>query len=237
MSETVPADTLQEMMAYYRARAAEYDEWFYRRGRYDRSPETNARWFREVDEVLAALDAFAISGDVLELAPGTGIWTERLLRTARSITAVDASPEMVALNRARVASDRVSYSLADLFTWRPERTYDAVFFGFWLSHVPVERLDAFLGMVAAALRPGGQLCFVDGRREPTSTAADHRLPDPGSQVMTRRLNDGREFQIVKIFYEPAALEARCTSVGLDVAVRETETYFMYGLGRRVGSSA
>ena len=237
MSETVPVDTLQEMMAYYRARAAEYDEWFYRRGRYDRSPETNARWFREVDEVLAALDAFAISGDVLELAPGTGIWTERLLRTAKSITAVDASPEMVALNRARVASDQVSYILADLFTWRPERTYDAVFFGFWLSHVPVERLDAFLGMVAAALRPEGKLFFVDGRREPTSTAADHRLPDPGSQVMTRRLNDGREFQIVKIFYEPAALEARCAAVGLDVVVRETETYFMYGLGRRDRSSA
>ncbi len=232
MSETVPADTLQEMMAYYRARAAEYDEWFYRRGRFDRSPETNARWFREVDEVLAALDAFAISGDVLELAPGTGIWTERLLRTARSITAVDASPEMVALNSARVASDRVSYILADLFTWRPERTYDAVFFGFWLSHVPVERLDAFLGMVAAALRPEGKLFFVDGRREQTSTAVDHQLPEVGSQVMTRRLNDGREFQIVKIFYKPAALAARCTAAGLEVEVRETPTYFMYGMGRR-----
>ena len=234
MSETVPTDTLEEMMAYYRARAAEYDEWFYRRGRYDRSPETNARWFAEVDEVFAALDAFAISGDVLELAPGTGIWTERLLRTATSITAVDASPEMVALNRARVASDRVSYVLADLFTWRPERTYDAVFFGFWLSHVPAERLDVFLGMVAAALRPQGKLFFVDGRREPTSTAVDHQLPEVGSQVMTRRLNDGREFQIVKIFYEPAALAARCAAAGLQVEVRETPTYFMYGMGRRCG---
>src|SRR5437763_840453 len=171
MPDTVPPATLDEMKAYYRARAAEYDEWFYRQGRFDRSPETNARWFAEAEELYRALDALHLTGDVLELAPGTGIWTERLVRTARSVTAVDASPEMVELNRAKVASDRVTYLLADLFTWRPDRRYDAVCFGFWLSHVPDERLDDFLAMVAAALRPGGKLFFVDGRREPTSSAA------------------------------------------------------------------
>ena len=225
--------TLREMQAYYRARAAEYDEWFYRRGRYDRGADANARWFAEVDQVVAAFDALRIDGDVLELAPGTGIWTERILRTARSVTAVDASPEMVAINRARVGDGRVTYVLADLFTWRPESTYDAVCFGFWISHVPDERLDAFLGMVADALRPGGTVWFLDGRREPSSTAADHQLPELGSQVMTRRLNDGRTFQIVKNFYAPAALGERCAAAGLDVDVRETPTYFLYGAGRRV----
>src|SRR5437763_5154525 len=233
MPDTVPPATLDEMKAYYRARAAEYDEWFYRQGRFDRSPETNARWFAEAEELYRALDALHLTGDVLELAPGTGIWTERLVRTARSVTAVDASPEMVELNRAKVASDRVTYVLADLFTWRPDRRYDAVCFGFWLSHVPGELLDDFLAMVASALRPGGKLFFVDGRREPTSTAADHQLPDEHTPVMTRRLNDGREFQIVKIFYEPAALAARFARAGLAVTVRETPTYFIYGTGERV----
>ena len=119
-----------------------------------------------------------------------------------------------------------------VFAWRPDRRYDAVCFGFWLSHVPDERLDDFLAMVASALRPGGKLFFVDGRREPTSTAADHQLPDEHTLVMTRRLNDGREFQIVKIFYEPAALAARFARAGLAVTVRETPTYFIYGTGER-----
>jgi 2-polyprenyl-3-methyl-5-hydroxy-6-metoxy-1,4-benzoquinol methylase len=232
MSNPVRAQTLQEMQTYYRERAREYDEWFYRQGRYNRSPETNARWFAEVDEVFAALDSLHLTGDVLELAPGTGIWTERLVRTASTVTAVDASPEMIEINRAKVSSHRVSYLLADLFSWQPERTYDAVFFGFWISHIPLERLDDFLCSVAAMLLPGGQIFFVDGRREFTSTATNHELPVQDSQTMTRRLNDGRTFEIVKNFYDPADLATRCTRVGLDITVCQTTTYFLYGYGVR-----
>lgn len=232
MSNPVPEQTLQEMMTYYQERASEYDEWFYRQGRYDRGPESNAHWFVEVDEIFAAFDALRLEGDVLELAPGTGIWTERLVRTAETVTAVDASLEMIEINRARLAGKRVSYVQADLFSWRPERAYDAVFFGFWISHVPLERLDAFLMSVAVMLRPGGKVFFVDGRREPTSTASNHQLPDQGNQVMVRKLNDGRAFEIVKNFYDPVELAARCARAGLAIDVRETATYFLYGSGTR-----
>jgi len=152
MDQPVPIEVLGEMKTYYRERAGEYDEWFYRRDRYDRGAEANTRWFAELDEVFSALDALAMRGDVLELAPGTGIWTERLLPTANTITTVDASPEMIAINRVRLDSERIIYILSDLFTWQPAQTYDGVFFGFWISHVPLERLDAFLEMVATALR-------------------------------------------------------------------------------------
>ena len=138
----------------------------------------------------------------------------------------------MAINRARVASERVSYVQADLFTWQPTHTYDAVCFCFWISHVPTERLDAFLNTVATALRPGGKIFFVDGRREPTGTAVDHQLPEADTQLMTRKLNDGREFEIVKNFYEPNTLAARFVAAGLDVTVRETQSYFIYGYGAR-----
>ncbi|HEY8598362.1 MAG TPA: class I SAM-dependent methyltransferase, partial [Thermomicrobiales bacterium] len=179
MSNDVSVSTLAEMAEYYRARAAEYDEWFYRLGRYDHGAEANKRWHSEAQEVFAAYDTLGASGDILELAPGTGIWTERLVRTARSVTAVDASEEMIAISRAKLAGrggEKVTYQLADIFAWRPERQYDAACFGFWISHVPLERLDDFLRTVAAALRPGGKVFFVDGRHEPSSTAADHQLP-------------------------------------------------------------
>ncbi len=232
VDQPVPPDVLHSMKTYYRERASEYDEWFYRRGRYDRGTAANARWFAEVDEVVGALDVLTMSGDLLELAPGTGIWTERLLHRAATITAIDASPEMIAINRARVGSERITYVQADLFKWRPKRQYDGVFFGFWISHVPLERLDAFLQMLSDALRPAGKLFFVDGRREPLSTAADHHLPVEGQQLMTRKLNDGRAFEIVKNFYDPSSLAARFASHGLDVIARETATYFLYGYSRK-----
>ncbi len=232
MTDAVSPDVLTDMVDYYRARAAEYDEWWYRQGRYDHGAAQNDRWFAEAEEAFAAFDALHFTGDVLELAPGTGIWTERLLKTVDTITAVDASEEMMAINRAKVGGDRVTYVCADLFAWRPEHQYDGVCFGFWISHIPSDRLDGFLAMIAGALRPGGKVFFVDGRREPTTTAANHVLPDEGEQVMTRKLNDGRSYQIVKNFYDPDTLAAQCARAGLTVTVRETPTFFIYGAGTR-----
>ncbi|MGH2479333.1 MAG: class I SAM-dependent methyltransferase [Ktedonobacteraceae bacterium] len=230
MSQEVPASVLDEMRTYYRERANEYDEWFYRQGRYDRGAQSNALWFAEADKVFNALARFDMQGELLELAPGTGIWTERLLKTASSITALDASNEMIAISRAKVNSERVTYEQADLFSWQPSRLYDGIFFGFWLSHVPLERLDTFLAMLAAALRPCGKIFFVDGRREPTSTASNHQLPGVGEQLMTRKLNDGRAFEIVKNYYDPVALTARFAQHGLNVTVKETATFFLFGYG-------
>ena len=232
MDSPVSAQTLQEMRTYYQERAHEYDEWFSRQGRYSQGAEMDARWFAEVDETFVALDSLHLTGDVLELAAGTGIWTERLIRTASTITAIDASLETIEINRAKVASAKVSYVQADLFSWRPERVYDAVCFGFWISHVPLERLDDFLSSVVAMLRPGGKVFFIDGQRPQGGGFAYDQLPIQNSQLTTRTLNDGRTFEIVKNYYDPIDLAARCNKAGFDITVHETATYFLYGYGTR-----
>lgn len=219
---------------YYRARAAEYDSWFDRTGRYDKGESVNRAWFAEVAQVQAALAEIPIDGcEVLELAPGTGIWTEPLAERASSVTVVDASPEMIDINRARLgdAATRVDYVLADLFSWEPERRFDAVVFCFWISHIPDDRLDGFLQKVSRALHPGGWVFFLDAQREVDSQAVDHVLPPVGDETLVRRLDDGREFVIVKNFWDPGALEQRCREAGLEVGVSRTERFFVYGVGR------
>ncbi len=107
---------LQDQISYYRARAAEYDEWFLRQGRYDRGPEHRAAWFTEIAKVeAAATAAIPDEGDVLELACGTGLWTQLLARHASSVVAVDASPEAIVLNAERVCAQTVRYVAADIF--------------------------------------------------------------------------------------------------------------------------
>ena len=221
---------LNEQIAYYQARAGEYDEWFLRKGRYDRGPERNARWVADVQQVRAALDRFRPAGQVLELACGTGLWTQVLAAYPTQITALDASAEVLALNQARLTPGRVRYLQADLFRWQPDQAYDVVFFGFWLSHVPPTHFDAFWQMVRAALAPGGRVFFVDSRYEPTSTATDHSLRAREEFVTTRRLNSGNEFQIVKIFYEPQPLAARLAGLGWQFEIAETNLHFIYGSG-------
>jgi demethylmenaquinone methyltransferase/2-methoxy-6-polyprenyl-1,4-benzoquinol methylase len=222
---------LRDQLDYYRARAGEYDQWWLRQGRYDRGAALNAQWAAEAAEVADVLAAFRPAGRVLELACGTGIWTERLLPFASHVTALDGSPEMLALNAARVRSPRVHYVEADLFEWQPSERFDVVFFGFWLSHVPPERFAAFWQLVRACLAPGGRVFFVDSRRDPTSTAVDHRLPDQSTTIHSRRLNDGREFRVYKIFYDPSALSQHLREFGWRVDISETRHYFLYGAGR------
>jgi SAM-dependent methyltransferase len=211
---------LDEQIAYYRARAPEYDEWFFREGRYDQGPEQKAAWSAEVALIEDALAQARPRGSVLELACGTGLWTRHLARAADRVTAVDASPEAIARNAARVASANVAYECADLFAWTPRERFDFVFFGFWLSHVPPERFDAFWDGVRAALAPGGSAFFVDNYAP--------SLPGGRGSGEVRKLNDGRSFRIVKIFYEPDALAERIRARGFAGRVRATERYFIHG---------
>ena len=145
-----------------------------------------------------------------------------------TIGAVDASPEVLAINRSRVAAANVDYVEADVFSWRPAARYDAAFFSFWLSHVPEERFAAFWANVARVLAPGGAAYLIDSAFDPTSTAKDHVLPERDAGIVTRRLNDGREFRIVKLFWEPRALAARLSALGWSATLAQTPSYFIHG---------
>lgn len=215
-------------LAYYRVRASEYDAWFLRQGRYDQGEAHVQRWFGEVAQLERALAAFPPGGDILELACGTGWWTERLSTYGSSLTAVDAAPEVIALNRKRLPSGGIIYVQADLFSWQPAHTFDTIFFSFWLSHVPPERFQGFWDTVRRSLRPGGRVFFIDSSYAPEGTARDQTLNSPDAVSATRRLDDGRTFDIVKVFYELEPLEAQLRALGWKASVRQTETFFLYG---------
>jgi SAM-dependent methyltransferase len=222
--------SLREQLEYYRARSAEYDQWWLRQGRYDRGDALNAQWFAEAASVQSAVGAFRPTGRVLELACGTGIWSEQLLPSASHLTLLDGSPEMLSIATARLHAPEVHTIEADLFKWHPTEQFDVVFFGFWLSHVPPERFTDFWQLVRDCLAPGGRVFFVDSLYDHTSTALDHRLPEPEATVVRRRLNDGREYQVVKVFYHLSELAERLCRLGWRFDIRQTKNYFLYGHG-------
>lgn len=239
MSDPVDTDALlAEQMAYYRARAPEYDEAYRRQGRYDNErEEINRQWLHEIDQVRSALDAFEPRGHVLELASGTGEWTKQIARHADSVTAVDASPETLAIARQKLAGvpTPVRLVVADLFDWRPERRYHSVFLAFWLSHVPKSRFDSLWALISDALLPGGRFFLVDSLPVRWSTGEGTEPEEEQSGISVRRLNDGSEFRIVKVYWSQKELEARLAKLGWVTKISTTERFCLYGHGKRQAS--
>jgi SAM-dependent methyltransferase len=207
------SDARSDQLAYYRAVANEYE---------DHAIDAPGE-----DELLEAIDTFRPTGDVLELACGSGIWTERLLASARTVTAVDGSPEMLARARARVGPDAAArFVEADLFSWEPDRRFDAVFLGFWISHVPDEDFERFWSVVADALEPNGSVFFFDDNHRPDAELVE----GAASAVVERRLNDGTAFRVIKVPYQPGDLERRLRALGWNIEVHGTSGPFYWGRG-------
>ena len=227
--ELTQDDLLREQLEYYRARAREYDASLESITTEADSPGQDAQ--REWASLMEGLRALGPCGEVLELAAGTGIWTRELLPLASDLTVLDGSPEMLEINRAKVADPRVRYICADLFAWEPDREYDLVFFAFWLSHVPRELLGPFLDRVRRAVRPGGRVFIVD---EPEG---GYQLSGPSEAGMLqhRSVEDGRKFRIVKVYYDPAEIALELQERGFEPSGMMAGGYFFFLNSRRVGT--
>jgi demethylmenaquinone methyltransferase/2-methoxy-6-polyprenyl-1,4-benzoquinol methylase len=133
---------------------------------------------------------------------------------------------MLARAQARVGADRVLFVQANLFEWTPEAKYDFVFFGFWLSHVPPERFDAFWTLVRTCLKPNGRVFFVDDN----ARTPQELIYGEASFAIRRRLSDGTAHRAVKVSYQSAELEQRLRQLGWLIGVTPVWGPFYYGAG-------
>jgi len=208
---------LEEQIEYYRARAQEYDE----------SIAGVSDLLESGRNLLLKLGKF---DSILELACGTGIWTETLLQMGSEVTAVDAAPEMLAIAQKKLGVERIKYQQADLFHWEPAQQYDLVFFANWLSHVPPTALDDFLGKVQRSVHPGGQIAIID-QYQPSDS--DRQVAKENIYA-TRPIEDGRQFTIVKAFYDLHQLNHKLEQLGFEVNTHKfTDTFFFLAGKRKV----
>lgn len=139
---------------------------------------------------------------------------------------------MIEINQHKVNACNVEYRQLDLFSWQPDKQYDLVFFSFWLSHVPPTKVNEFLSKVYNSVLPDGKVMIIDSYFEITSSAKDH-LVDKNVIYQKRKLNDEREFQIFKIYYQIDVLLHKLTQAGFQAEAKLTDTYFIYAQGVKV----
>jgi demethylmenaquinone methyltransferase/2-methoxy-6-polyprenyl-1,4-benzoquinol methylase len=217
-----------DMVAYYEARAAEYDDWYLRRGRYSHGPIDDMAWQADLDQATTWLDRLPLTGEIVELAAGTGWWSP-LLADKGELSIYDAASAPLDRARQRLVAHRLRAHIHERDAWaEPDRQVDGLFCGFWLSHVPRSRLAEFLALARRWLKPAGTFAFIDSRPDPRSGARDHAR-DTTEDVSVRRLADGREFRIPKVYYEPDEIEATLREAGFsDAEVATTSRFFLLG---------
>ncbi len=198
----------EEIKEYYDARAPVYDE----TAGYEDAESEQQRGPKKAryQQLLKGLD-------VLEIACGTGYWTEVNCKTAKSILATDVNPSMISIARIRlVHAENVHFQVADAYTLSGLGSgFSAAFAHWWWSHVPQSLLPGFLDALDGKLLSGGFVLFAD-QLPGAYIARNRRRNGEGDLVEERTLRDGSSFQVVKNFPNEQEildlLEGRATDI-------------------------
>lgn len=206
-----------KLAEYYAQRAPEFERVYAK-------PERQ----RDLAALKARLRAMLRGRRVLELACGTGYWTEVFAPEAAEAMALDVNEEVLAIARAkRYPPGRVAFARGDCYA-PPDlgRRHDALFAGFWWSHVPLSRLDGFLATAAAAVAPGALLVYADNRYVGGSSGPVTRRDAEGNGYQLRTLDDGSTHEVLKNFPDEHELIARTVKTGWGANVELFEHYWL-----------
>jgi demethylmenaquinone methyltransferase/2-methoxy-6-polyprenyl-1,4-benzoquinol methylase len=180
---------VDELRAYYAARAREYDRIYAR-------PERQT----DLRAIEAWLPPLFDGRATLEIACGTGHWTQLLAPRVASLLALDAAAETLALATARVRDAKVRFVVGDAYAPPvPAAHFDAAFAGFWFSHVPRARRQEFLAALHATLRSGARVVLLDNRYVEGSSTPLAERDAAGDTWQLRPLADRSTHRVLKNF--------------------------------------
>ncbi len=173
---------------YYARRAHEYERI------YDK-PERQADLASLRESIPSMLDG----RDVLEIACGTGFWTQFVATRAASVLATDVNEEVLELARRKsYPRDNVAFELLDIYSEGDlPRRFNAGLAAFWWSHVPRQSYGRFIEHFHRRLQSGAIVVFLDNRYVQGSSTPLSRTDEHGNTYQTRTLDDGTSHEVLK----------------------------------------
>ncbi len=200
---------------YYADRAREYEQVYALPERQD-----------DIRTLKTLLPQIFAGQDLLEIACGTGYWTQPLSLTAHSILATDITIEVIEIAKEKsYYGGNVRFQLADALTLTGvSGNFTAGFAGFWWSHILLGELAGFLSAFHATLGPGTLVTFIDNTRAGTRHPFTHTDPN-GNTYQARRLADGREYSVLKNLPTEAELRTHLLGIATDIEYRSLTYYW------------
>lgn len=210
-----PRTNPPRMEQYYAKRAAVYEQVYDKPER-----QHELEWLRRrVPEIFRGRT-------VLEVACGTGYWTQFIAREAARVHACDINEAVLEIAREKpIPAGRVSFFKADAVTLEGAPAgCDAAFAGFWWSHVKKSELAKFVANLSAKLAPGAVVAILDNRYAEGSSTAISRRDAEGNTYQMRPLPNGEEYEVLKNFPAPEELAETVRPVAREAHL-ETLTYY------------
>jgi len=176
------------LVDYYAQRAHEYERIY-------EKPERQ----EELQRLKDLLRVTLAGRDVLEIACGTGYWTEVAATSAGSVTAFDINEAVLEIARGkRIEQGKVTFQVGDAYLLPSlARRFNGALGAFWWSHVPKQRRAGFLQEFHHALLPGAAVVFMDNTFVPGESTPLCRTDAQGNTYQMRRLSNGQTFEVLK----------------------------------------
>jgi trans-aconitate methyltransferase len=204
------------MVAYYAKRASTYEEIYQRPERQDELLTLQVR----VQELMEG-------HDVLELACGTGFWTEQIAASAKSVYATDINPEMIALAKTKkLPAGKATFALADINTFQPERPFTACFLGFWWSHVGRQDQVRFIAQLREKLGKDILLVMIDNGYVEEQSTPIARTDADGNTYQFRTLPNGERYEVMKNFPTDSGLRKKLAPITRELRILRLEYYWL-----------
>jgi demethylmenaquinone methyltransferase/2-methoxy-6-polyprenyl-1,4-benzoquinol methylase len=202
-----------ELIDYYRRRAAEYEAIYAKPER-----QTDLAILRQ------AIPAKLRGARVLEIACGTGYWTQLVTEVAAEVVATDLAEEPMRIAQSKSYGKQPVFAFADAYAL-PESLgrFGAALAVFWWSHVPRQRIGEFLASLHGRLEPGARVVLMDNRFVEGSSTPVSEIDAQGNTYQLRRLGDGSQVRVLKNFPDEAELRMHLPS---SLTVQMLEYYWL-----------
>jgi SAM-dependent methyltransferase len=200
---------------YYRSRAREYNRFYQNPARLDDLARLR-QWL--ADRVRGRT--------ILEVAAGTGYWTEVVAPVCKAITATDPVWETLAFAAQRQLGANVELATADAYDLsRFCSAFDTGMAHLWWSHIEKQRQPEFLSSLMRCLTPDGLVLmidqvFVEGICPPMS-----RCDEWHNRYELRTLQDGSTYEIIKNYPSDDELKESFAQVGKDIQIMRLDHFW------------
>lgn len=213
---TDPISLNTDIVSYYKDRAREYEKIYLK-------PERQ----KDLLQATEILQQIFNNKDIFEIACGTGYWTERIAKTAKTILATDINDTVIEVAKSKTYSPaEVAFQKADIFNLPGDTKYESVFGGFIWSHIKVEELNSFLDQLNKLVVKGGTVVFIDNNYVERSNLPITDIDNMGNTFQTRKLENGSIHKVLKNFPTEKFIRQILKDKASDINIIKLEYYWI-----------